>query len=170
MSVVGNVVGCAITSPDTFIIQDENGKEYTAVMVEEEVDLNATANDIRKGLLAANNDGLVTGEKIIPAYHTFEGYKLVPKGSEVTLPNLDPSISSYDYTKLQAIICLYNTSLNNSVAADKVVILDNVYNVKSTDSISPITKNHENKSIELGIANDSDTVWIIRYFMYKEVN
>lgn len=167
--ILGNPVGGMFKTPDTFIIQDEDGKEYTAVMVEEEVDLNATANDIRKGLLAANNDGVVEGEKVIPKYHTEEGYRIIPKGSEVTIPDINPEIGSYDYTKLQGIICLYNTNLTNSVASEKVALLDSVYNVQSAVPVSAIVKNHDSKLIEFGIVNDSDTVWILRYFMYKEV-
>ena len=167
--IIGNTVGAILKTPDTFIIVDEEGRELTAVSSGEEVDLNATANDIRKGLLAANNFGLVEGEKDIPDYYAYEGSRIITKGSKVTLPNINPEIDSYDYTKLQGIICLYNTNLSDSVAAEKVALLDKVYNVQSVDPISAITKNHSSKNIEFGIVNDSDITWVMRYFLYKEI-
>lgn len=47
--------------PDTLILVDENGVEVVAVMTDEEVDLTATANDIRLGVVAVTDEGIVTG-------------------------------------------------------------------------------------------------------------
>lgn len=153
----------------TYILVDEEGNEAAAVLVDEEVELTATANDIRIDTTAVTNEGVTTGEKVIPAYHTYTGIRLITAGSDVTIPNQDATIDNYDYTKLQAIICLFNTSSSDSVSTEKVLIEDNVYNVKSVESISIVTKNHDTKTIELGISNDTNSSWILRYFTYKEI-
>lgn len=149
---------------NAYILVDEFGNEVPAVLTEEEVDLTATANDIREGVVAVTDDGVITGEKEIPSYHTSEGFKLVRSGSDfsVAFPN-------YDYTKLQAIICVFNTSMSDSVAARKVVINDNVYPVDSTVADSEITKNDETKTVDFGITNDLGADCLIRYFSYKEI-
>lgn len=167
--IVGNVIGGHPVTPRTYIIQMDNGEEVPAVLVGSETVFTATANDIREGKVAASDTGIVTGDKVIPAYHTIEGYKVVPVGSEVFLPNFVSSISSYDYTQLQAIICLFNTNEAGSVSAEKVAINDNVYNVQSTESVSEVVKNHESKTIDFGVVNDTESIWILRYFMYKEI-
>lgn len=154
----------------SYILVDEDGNEIAAsVLVDEEIALTATANDIRINKTAITNDGLTTGEKVIPAYHILEGYRLIPVGSTITIPNLKPDVDIYDYTKLQAMICLFNEDEPSSVYTEKVSIGDNVYNVLSNESISSVTKDHESKTIDLGITNDSDTDWILRFFMYKEI-
>ena len=153
----------------TYILVDEEGNEAAAVLVDEEVELTATANDIRIDTTAVTNEGVTTGEKVIPAYHTVKGYKLITVGSEVTVPNIDSSVDTYDYTQLQALICLYNTTVTDSVYTEKVAIDDSVYNVESVEPISTVTKNHDSKIVEMGITNDSETMWILRFFMYKEI-
>lgn len=149
---------------NTFILVDENGNEIPAVLTKNEVDLTATTNDIREGVVAVTDDGVVTGEKEIPSYHTDEGYRIIRNGSSFFFPHTD-----YDYTKLQIIICSYNTTLENSVAASKVVLYDGVYNVGSTELVSTVIKDHENGWVDLGITNKSGGTCILRYFMYKEI-
>ena len=114
--------------------------------------------------MAATCDCVTLGTKIIPSYHTSEGIKAVPVGSSFSL-----KIFNYDYTKLQALICVYNTSLSDSVATDKVCINENVYEVNKIDVLSIISKNHNNGTIEFGIKNTSDKPYLIRYFTYKEI-
>lgn len=150
---------------NTYILVDENGNEVPAVLVDEPVMLTANAStDIRKGMTAVTDEGVVTGEKEIPAYHVTEGYKLVPNGSALILP-----IPHYDYTKLQAVMCLFNTSLLDSVYTEKVAIEDNVYLVKSTTPEAQIMIDDDNKRIDFGIANTSGKMYLIRYFTYKEI-
>lgn len=149
---------------NTFILVDENGNEIPAVLTKNEVDLTATTNDIREGVVAVTDDGVVTGEKEIPSYHTDEGYRIIRNGSPFILPH-----EYCDYTKLQIIICAYNTTLTNSVAASKVVIYDGVYNVGSTELVATVVKDIENGKIDLGITNKSGGTCILRYFMYKEI-
>lgn len=148
----------------TYILVDENGVEYPAVLVDEEVTLTATTNDIRIGTTAVTEEGVVTGEKEIPAYHVSEGYKLITNGNPFVLTN-----THYDYSKLQAVFCKFNSSLNNSVYTEQVAINDSVYNVLSIDELAVVTKDTENARIDFGFTNDSGTNYIIRYFMYREV-
>ena len=155
--------------PNTYILIDEDGNEIPAVFVTEETVFDATANDIRIGKVAATGEGVTIGEKVIPGYITTEGVRVIPAGSAFTLPNRDTSVNDYDYTKLQVIICAYNSSVSDSVSTEKVCINDHVYNVGSVESISTVSKDHDNKSINLGITNDTDKPCIVRFFTYKEV-
>ena len=164
MSVFGNAVGGITGYGKTFIIEDENGSQITGVVVGEEVVFTADpVTDIRKGKIAATEGGVVVGQKDIPAYYVYEGYRLISAGSQFIIVS-----DEYDYTRLQAIICPFNTSLSNSVASEKVVIGDSVYNSGSTNVLSLVSKDFTNERIDLGITNDTDNRYIIRYFMYKE--
>lgn len=164
--IIGNVVG---GSPlvKSYILETEDGKEIPAVLTAQEVVFDATPNDIREGKVAATGDGVTVGEKVIPSYHTNEGYKVIRPGSKFTIPL--KSMRLYEYTKLQAIICPYNSSLSNSVSAEKVAINDNVYEVNSDVSISIVGKDDLEQSIDLGIANNTDKPYILRFFTYKEI-
>lgn len=149
----------------TYILVDENGNEIPAVYVDSELVFTATENDIRKGTTAVTNDGVVEGTKEIPAYHTSEGYKIVTNGSKFAF-----HIDNYDYTKLQAIICPYNKSFSASVGAEKVVIDNSVYPVGSTASEATVIIDSENEHIDFGITNTSGSMYLIRYFTYKEIH
>lgn len=151
--------------PSTFILVDEDGYEIPAVLTEEEVELTATANDIRKGTTAVTEDGVITGEKDIPVYHTSEGYVLITPGSAVRIQ----VVADCEYTKLQALICGFNTSIPNSVATEKVCINDSVYLVNSTEVLSTVTVDTSTKTINFGITNTSGKIQILRFFMYKEI-
>ena len=149
----------------TYILVDESGNEFPAVYVDSERVFTATANDIRKGTVAANNDGIVEGEKEIPSYQTTEGYQIVTAGSALKfkLP-----ADRCKYTKLQAIVCAFNTSLTNSVAAEKVAVYDNLYAVNSTESLAKVTVDITNSTVVLGVNNENSKPCIIRFFTYKE--
>jgi hypothetical protein len=149
---------------ETLILVDEDGYEMVATLTEEEVELTATPNDIRIGTTAVTDTGVTVGEKEIPSYYTNEGFKAIPNGSRIVL-----TTQSYDYTKLQAIICSFNTSLSNSTSAEKVAINGNLYPVRSTSVEATITKNDELTQIDFGITNDSGSPYVVRYFMYKEI-
>ena len=129
--------------------------------------LTATANDIRIGTTAITEEGTITGTKEIPAYHAVEGHKIITAGKEfkfaLTLSDL------YDYTKLQCIICPFDTSIAQSVSAEKVAIENNVYEVNSTIVVSTITKDATNKSIDFGFTNNTSNRYVIRFFTYKEI-
>lgn len=154
-----------ILNATTFILVDKDGNEYPAVYVDSDTVITATPNDIRKGTTAITAEGVITGEKVIPAYYTTEGIRIVPVGSDLKIPF---SSDRYDFTKLQAIICPFTSSYASSVAAEKVVIDENVYNVKSVDVVSIVQKDSINREVHLGVTNDSDTPYVLRYFTYKE--
>lgn len=151
--------------PSIYVLVDEDGNEMAAVLSEERVELTArAASDIRAGTTAITGEGFVEGSKEIPSYYTAEGFRVITDGSLYAVPH-----DHYDYKKFQAIICAYNTTSTDSVAAEKVAVNDNVYGVGSTQSLSSITKDSANRRVSLGIANDSGAIRIIRYFMYKEM-
>jgi hypothetical protein len=117
-------------------------------------------------MVYASDAGVSTGTNDIPAYRTTQGNKIVRPGEQfiISLSHFD----KYNYTKLQCVITKYNTSINNSMATDKVVIDNSVYNVGSPEILSNVTKDVNLKSINLNIVNNSDNIYIIRYFTYKE--
>ena len=128
--------------------------------------LTATSNDIRLGTTAVTEAGNITGTKDIPIYHTRKGAILIPANARFKIPLSNED--AYDYTAFQAVIAPYNTSFANSVAVDKTAIENAVYPVNSTTKVSDITKDAENKVIDLGITNGS-TPYVVQYFTYKEV-
>jgi hypothetical protein len=152
------------TTPETIVLVDDNGNELTAILTDEVVEITATPNDVRAGTTAVMSTGLGEGTKQIPSYHTAEGYRIITNGTLLHIPHND-----YDYEKLQAVICSFNTSFANSVAATKVALENNVYDVNSTTPISAIVKDSENIRVDFGITNDTGKMCVIRYFMYKEI-
>lgn len=148
----------------TYILTDQYGDEIPAVFVESKTVFDATANDIRIGTTAVTDKGITEGEKEIPSYHTSQGQRLIPAGSRFILP-----MQYYDYTKLQAVFCLFNTSLDDSVSAVKVALNDGVYAVQSTAIEASITVNNESGYVDFGITNTLGTPCVIKYFSYKEI-
>lgn len=165
--IYGNATG-GFGMPKTLVLTDNSGNEFTGVVVGEKVVFTATDNDVREGMIYAGDAGVSTGTKIIPSYHTTEAAVFIPVGSncEIPLSNMD----KYDYTKLQVIVCAYNTSLSDSVSAEKVVINDCLYNVGDTVAISNVSKNVDTKTINLGITNNGSNPLVLRYFTYKEID
>jgi hypothetical protein len=154
---------------NTFILEDENGYEVVAVLVDEETVFDATPNDIRIGKVAVTDEGVTVGEKVIPSYNTLVGTRVVPDGGKLYIPNINVNVAYHDYTKLQTMVCKYNQSISKSVSTEKVSINDTVYNVQSIEPISAITKNYTDRLIDLGVNNDLGIPCIIRYFTYKEM-
>lgn len=148
-----------------YILEDEAGNQLYTTLTEQKVVADATADDIRMGKSAVTESGIVVGEKEIPSYHTTEGIQVIPAGGDcnILLPD------KYDYTKMQAIICAYNTSITDSVAAEKVCINDNIYAVGNTEVLAAVSIDAENAAIKLGVKNEGDSLCIIRYFTYKEM-
>lgn len=156
-------------SPETYMIVDVHGNEIPAVMVDDEVIFTATENDIRAGTVAVTSKGVTTGTKEIPTYVTSQGARVIASGKQVNIPLEDPR-ALYDYTKLQVIVCTFNTSLNNSVYATHYSIIDDVYEISPVISmISSVTKDSETETINLGFINESDKPCIVRYITCKEV-
>lgn len=162
--ICGNLVGGITGYGKTFILQDENGNELTGVVVDEETVFTATDNDVREGAVYASDGGVSTGTKDIPAYHTTEGFKGIPVGSTFTISGL----VDCQYTKLQVLICLYNTSMSDSVATEKVSINGKVYDVGSTDALAEVTVDTETQTINLNITNEGTVPCVMRYFTYRE--
>lgn len=165
LNVCGNASG-GFGFPKSLVIVDENGNEFTGVVTDEVKVFTATDNDVREGMVYASENGVSTGTKDIPAYRTTAGFCCIASGKPFSIPL--KMHDKYDYTKLQCIITPVNTSSSNSVAAEKVVINDAVYQVGSTEKISDVTKNETTKSIDLNIVNDTNLNYYIRYFTYRE--
>lgn len=149
-----------------YILVDDSGTEIQAVLVDEDVELTATAkSDIRLGTTAITNEGIVEGEKFIPAYHTTEGFQLIPSGSVLKIPMQG---NKCEYTKLQVIVCSFNTTLSDSVAAELVGIEGKMYSVQSTEEMSSVSSDSDNNEINLGLINDMAKPCLLRYFTYRE--
>lgn len=109
--IVGNMAGCYSPMGKTFILTDENGIEITGVITDQEKVFDATPNDVRINKTFVADEGAKTGEKVIPAYHTTQGYQIITNGSEVKIKL--SYLDAYDYTKFQAIISEFNTDINS---------------------------------------------------------
>lgn len=147
----------------TYMLVDTNGKEVPAVLVEEEVEVTATPNDIRLGTTAITGDGVVAGEKEIPPYYVNAGQRIVTNGSRFAIPT-----PKGDYKKFQALICPFNETLDASVYTERSVINDSVYNVLSTEPIAAVSKKVDDAYVDLGTVNETGSIYLIRYFLYRE--
>lgn len=168
MSIIGNMAGCYSPMGKTFIITDENGNEITGVVTEQEQIFTATDNDVREGMVYASENGVSTGTKIIPTYNTVEGVRKITAGKPFEVTFYD-SLNLCDFTKMQAIICVYNSSMEQSVAATNVSIDEKVYAVNSSTIISTVSRDINNNKINFGFVNESENDLVIRYFLYKEI-
>ena len=166
MAIYGNPVGGALNAK-TFILEVNDGKtEIAATVVGEETVFDATPNDVRTGKKFATSSGVAVGTKDIPAYRTAQGAVIIKPNENFSI--VLEGYSQYDYTKLQCLISKFNTSVDDSVAVDKVVIGDNVYAVNSTIPLAAVTKDAATKSIKLNIKNESSVDYVLRYFTYRE--
>ena len=166
MAIYGNPVGGALNAK-TFMLKVNGGKtEIAATVVGEETVFDATPNDVRTGKKFATSSGVEVGTKDIPAYRTAQGAVIIKPNENFSI--VLEGYSQYDYTKLQCLISKFNTSVDDSVAVDKVVIGDNVYAVNSTIPLAAVTKDAATKSIKLNIKNESSVDYVLRYFTYRE--
>ena len=166
MAIYGNPVGGALNAK-TFMLEVNGGKtEIAATVVGEETVFDATPNDVRTGKTFATSSGVAVGTKDIPAYRTAQGAVFIKPNENFSI--VLEGYSQYDYTKLQCLISKFNTSVDDSVAVDKVVIGDNVYAVNSTIPLAAVTKDAATKSIKLNIKNESSVDYVLRYFTYRE--
>lgn len=166
MSIVGNMAGCYSPMGKTFVISDENGNEVTGVVTEQEQIFTATDNQVYSGYTYAGDSGVSTGTREFISYRTTKGKKVIQPGKSFSIPLT--AYDMYNFTEIQCIITPYNTSVANSVAADKVVIGSSVYAVGTATKLGDVASNAETKSIDLNITNDSSQNYIIHYFTYKE--
>ena len=166
MAIYGNPVGGALNAK-TFILEVNDRKtEIAATVVGEETVFDATPNDVRTGKKFATSSGVEVGAKDIPTYRTAQGAVIIKPNENFSI--VLEGYSQYDYTKLQCLISKFNTSVDDSVAVDKVVIGDNVYAVNSTIPLAAVTKDAATKSIKLNIKNESSVDYVLRYFTYRE--
>ena len=166
MAIYGNPVGGALNAK-TFMLEVNGGKtEIAATVVGEETVFDATPNDVRTGKKFATSSGVEVGTKDIPTYRTAQGAVIIKPNENFSI--VLEGYSQYDYTKLQCLISKFNTSVDDSVAVDKVVIGDNVYAVNATIPLAAVTKDAATKSIKLNIKNESSVDYVLRYFTYRE--
>ena len=166
MAIYGNPVGGALNAK-IFMLEVNGGKtEIAATVVGEETVFDATPNDVRTGKKFATSSGVEVGTKDIPTYRTAQGAVIIKPNENFSI--VLEGYSQYDYTKLQCLISKFNTSVDDSVAVDKVVIGDNVYAVNSTIPLAAVTKDAATKSIKLNIKNESSVDYVLRYFTYRE--
>lgn len=161
----GNAVGGIVGYGKTFVLTDENGNEITGIVVGEETVFTAQPSDIKIGKTAATESGVVEGTDT-KTYRTNTGRRAILPGESFLIPLID--YDAYNYTKFQCIITVFNTTLDDSVSAEKISLGDSVYAVNTTSALSDVIKNSANKSIELNITNNTENVYVINYFTYKE--
>lgn len=154
-----------IMDSNTYLLVDEEGNEVPAVWVESDTVLTATANDIRDGMFAATDEGVIEGTKEIPLYYTQEGTAKIPVGSTM---KINVYSDRCNYSKLQALICIFNTTIDDSVLTEKVSIDSKVYNVGSTDVVSDVVVDAADQAIDFGITNTGEEPVVIRYFTFTE--
>jgi len=165
MSVIsGNMVGGAAPLR-TLILTDESGNELVGVVTENAQVFNATPADVRINKTFVSDNGIETGENTI-TYRTWQGTKLILSGQEFSIP-LD-LYDQYNYTKLQCIVTKYSSNADDRMAATKIILNDGVYNVGSSVMLAEVTKNASTKSIDFNITNDTNDIYMIHYFTYKE--
>lgn len=165
MSISGNLVGMYSSIGKTVILVDADGNEVTGVVTENVKVFDATPEDVKIGKTFAGEEGVLEGTDTKTYRVIFASYLVFP-GEIFSIPLVD--YDSYNYTKFQATIALFNTTVLDSTSVDKTVINDAVYNVNSNVKLSDVTKNLGTKSVDLNIVNDTDNIYIVHYSTYKE--
>ena len=118
MAIYGNPVGGALNAK-TFMLEVNGGKtEIAATVVGEETVFDATPNHVRTGKTFATSSCVAVGTKDIPTYRTAQGAVIIKPNENFSI--VLEGYSQYDYTKLQCLISKFNTSVDDSVAVDKV--------------------------------------------------
>ena len=166
MSIYGNMVGGGGSGiGKTLIFEDETGNQFTGVITENVQVFDATPADVKIGKRFVSDSGIKTGEDTKNYRVRFSSYLIFPNENfSIPIEKYD----GYDYTKFQAIITTFNTTVSDSTSAIKIVMNDAVYNMNSNDKLSDITKNSDTKSVDLNIINDTDITYIVHYSTYKE--
>lgn len=164
MGFYGNPSG-GFGMPKMIEIVDGAGNTLIGTVTDSEIDLDATREDVKIGKTFAANDGIQEGTDT-KTYRTIQSSRLILPGLDFSIPLSEYEM--YNYTKFQCIIAKFNTSFDNSVETNKVVINNNVYQINSTEVLSQITKNDNTKSIDLNIINNTEDSYVIHYSTYKE--
>jgi hypothetical protein len=156
----GNMVGGTAPIKTVKIVDDDNN-EFFGVVTGSEVIFTATDNDVREGFVYASNDGISTGTKIIPSYHTRYGSKIIPANTEVRI-----TTPEYNYSNLLVVIATYDTSMAKSVLSTYVSVNNAMYEVGSATKLSDITVDEANEQINLGFTVTKKSV--VRYLVTRE--
>ena len=161
--IYGNVVGGGTAPLKTLIIDDGSGNEIVGIVTESIQVFDATPADVRINKTFVSDNGIETGENTI-TYRTEQGFQLVRPNKDFILPLSE--YNKYNYTELQCMIAPFNTTVEDSVAVDKVVLKNSVFAVNSIEQLSVVTKDNNSKSINLNITNTSEKIYCIYYFTY----
>ena len=162
----GNMVGMYSTIGKTLLFVDESGNEVTGVVTENMQMFDATPADVRINKTFVSDNGIGIGENTI-TYRTSEGSEYILPGLKFCVSDLG-TYNEYNYTKLQCIIAKYSSNQNERASAEKIVLNDSVYNVGSSVVLSTVTKNADDKSIDLNIVNNTEDIYIIYFFTYAQ--
>ena len=160
----GNMIGGTAPIKTLKIIDDDNN-EFLGVVTGSEVVFDATPADVRINKTFAGDNGVQIGKNTI-TYHTTTSSRLILPGQSCSIP-LD-NYDLYDYTKFQGIIVLFNSDYSSNTNTVGITIENIVFSAETSEKLSDITKNLNTKSIDLNITNDSDNVYEIFYFTYRE--
>lgn len=163
--IVGDMAGCYSPLGKTFILTDEDGTEITGVVTDQEQVFSASVADVKIGKTFASNEGIKTGEDT-KTYRTTHASWCIRPGESFSIPLEDND--KYDYTKFQAVIAPFVTTHEDSLAVEKTVLYDGVYNAGSSVKVSDVTKNSDTKSVELNITNNTENSFVVTYNTYKE--
>ena len=154
-----------LENPDkvVYLVTPDDGTTtiYAQLVGQEKVDLNATPNDIRIGMKAVTNSGVVDGEKDIPAYFSRYGTKKVSANKEATITGYET-----DYKEMLVTIATFDSSISNSTVIKYVSIDDAIYEVGTGTKVSNISKDIENEQVSLGIIVKETSV--LRFFLVRE--
>lgn len=167
MSIIyGNAIGAngGVIGQTIEIICDD-GTELMGVVTEKEELLDAKPSDVRVGKKVVSDSGIIEGTNTIN-YRTQSGSRLIKPGQSFSIPLT--MYNQYDYTKFQCIIVLFNSDYSDSAETMAITINDSVFSATNYNKLSDITKNIDTKSIDLNITNNSDNIYSIRYFTYRE--
>ena len=166
MAIYGNMIGSSggILGKTVEIISDD-GVDLIGVVVDQEQVLDAKPSDVRIGKKVVSDSGIIEGTNTIN-YRTQSGSRLIKPGQSFSIPLT--MYNQYDYTKFQGIIVLFNSDYSDSAETMAITINDSVFSATNYNKLSDITKNIDTKSIDLNITNNSDNIYSIRYFTYRE--
>ena len=166
MAIYGNMIGSSggILGKTVEIISDD-GVDLIGVVVDQEQVLDAKPSDVRIGKKVVSDSGIIEGTNTIN-YRTQTGTRLIKPGQSFSIPLT--MYNQYDYTKFQGIIVLFNSDYSDSAETMAITINDSVFSATNYNKLSDITKNIDTKSIDLNITNNSDNIYSIRYFTYRE--
>ena len=159
--IVGKMAGCYSPIGNTFILQDESGNELaTGVVTEQEQVFDATVADVKVGKTFASDDGVKVGEDT-KTYRTEHASYLILPNESFSIPL--EKYEQYNYTKFQAMISIFNTTVSDSVSVTKVSLYDSVYDMNSSSKLSDVTKNMKTKCIDLNIMYYNE---LYKYHLY----